>query len=375
MRIAVIHHTGVLENDYGFYVSDLLSEYAAWLGYEVQLLDDFLFRHKKTLPENAIIGIDVKATGSFGLRWWYNAKLPGILDKIKADVVVNLNGMCSTSAKQPQILAASDVSFFENDTKPKAAWKKLVLKNIITYSNAASSVFSYSQHAAGVIEKITGKQKSSIHIVPYSADKEYKVWQWHEKNLIKAEFAENKEFFVCTLDDKNDELWLLVLKAFSKFKKWQQSSMQLFLLPKHGIVPLKVIDKMGTYKYRDDVQMLDNLTEKEKSSLIGCAYALIHLPENDADLFPVAEALQCAVPVITFKTVSLDEYGTDTGLYISSIDHEVFGDAIIAVFKNEEERNQIVENAKAKAEEFKRDDIAKSLWEMIENAVKTKQPA
>ena len=371
MRIAVIHHISAVENDYGFYISDLLSEYATWLGYDVQLLEDFLFKNKKSLPENAIIGINVKAESSFGLRWWYSSRLPSILAQVKADVVVNLNGICNAAVKQPQVLAFSDVTFLENNALATTPWKKLVTKNIVSYARNASSVFTYSQHACGVIEKITGETKGSIHTIPYCTDKLYRVWEWHEKVLTKSEFTDSKEFFVAILDDKNEESWLTVLKAFSKFKKWQQSSMQFILLPKHEIAPLKVIDKMSTYKYKDDVQMLDGLSEKEKASLLGCAYAIIHLPANDADLMPVAEALQCATPIITSSgSVSLKEYGDNTGLSIANNDFELLGDAIINLFKNEELKTQMAENAKLQAAEVKRDEIAKSFWEIIESVVK-----
>jgi len=376
MRIAVIHHLSAVENDYGFYISDLLSEYAAWLEYDVQLWEDFLFIYKKGLPENAVIGINVKAEGSFGLRWWYSSKLPAILAQIKADVVVNLNGICSSAVKLPQVLAFSDAGFLQqsstghNQSKP-AAWQRLVTKNINTYAKAASAVFTYSQHAADVVAGLTGLPQNSIHTIPYCADKDYKAWEWHDKVLTKSEFTNGKEFFVCVLDDKDEERWLTVIKAFSIFKKWQQSTMQLLLLPKHEIVPLPILDKMGNYKYRDDVQMLDNLSGKEKSSLFGCAYAIIHLPAGDADLLPIAEALQCAVPAVTGPgSASLKEYGRSTNINIPSLTAEALGEAIIDIFKNEETKMQMGDAAKLQAAEINRDDIAKKLWELVESVIK-----
>jgi glycosyltransferase involved in cell wall biosynthesis len=369
MRIAVIHHTIALENDYGFYVSDLLSEFAAWIGYDVELVDDFIFKNKKSLPDNAVIGIDVKSTGAFGLRWWYSAKLPAILKNAGAEAVINLNCMLGTAVKLPQILAVPDISFLEDASKATAPWQKLALKNIIAYTNAASAVITYSAHAAGVIEKITGRQKSAIEIVPYTAGKQYKVWEWHEKVTVRTDFTDNKEFFVAILDDNKTNLWLTVLKAFSKFKKWQQSNMQLLLIPKNEHAHTKVLDKITTYKYKDDVQVLDGLTLKEKASVVGCAYAMVHLPSNDGDLQPIAEALQCATPVITVGSDSMNEYFAGNGILVASLDQEAIGDALIAVYKNEEERTKMIENAKARALDYERNKIARPLWALIERVV------
>ena len=51
--------------------------------------------------------------------------------------------------------------------------------------------------------------------------------------MIKAMQADNNEYFISILKDDNEEDFTLLLRAFSKFKKWQQSSMKLLLLPKY----------------------------------------------------------------------------------------------------------------------------------------------
>lgn len=366
MRIAVISHLNATENDYGFYLSDLIAEYAAWLEYDVQLLEDFLFYNKKSLAENAVIGIHVKATGTLRLRWWYSAKLPAILAQVQAHAVINLTGMYSKATKVPQLLAFTDVTFLQDAKKAKAAWQKMVAKNAAAWLQSAAASLTYSQHASSVLQAKSGNPKQ-LTVLPFSGNKDYKVWEWHDKVLTKSEFTSGKEYFICQLHDKNEDLWLTVLKAFSKFKKWQQSTMQLILLPKHDIVPLDIVVKLGNYKYRDDVQTPEGLIEKEKANLFGCAYAVIHIPLNDADLQPVADALQCGVPVITTATsTSLGEYGNDTGITVASADAELLGDAIITMFKNEELKTQMADNAKNQAEGIKRDDLAKALWELVE---------
>lgn len=365
MRIAVISHLNATENDYGFYLSDLIAEYGAWLGYDVQLLEDFLFYNKKSLAENAVIGIHVKANSSLRLRWWYSARLPAILAQIQAQVVINLTGIYCKATKVPQLLAFTDVTFITDVKNAKAAWQKMVFKNAATWLQSAAAV-TYSQHAAGILQAKAGNPRQ-LSIITFSGSKDHKVWEWHDKVLTKSEFTSGKEYFICVLDDKDEDLWLTVLKAFSKFKKWQQSTMQLILLPRHDIVPLNIVVKLGTYKYRDDVQTPEGLTEKEKANLFGCAYGVIHIPQNDADLQPVADALQCGVPVITTATsTSLKEYGHNTGITVASADPELLGDAIITLFKNEEQKTQMADNAKNQAEEIKRDDLAKTFWELVE---------
>ena len=131
-----------------------------------------------------------------------------------------------------------------------------------------------------------------------------------------------------------------------------------------------VLDKISTYKYKDDVQVLDGLTFKEKASLVACAYAMVHLPANDADLQPIAEALKCATPVITVETQTTQEYFGNIGILLAGFEHEPIGDALISLYKNEDQRSQMIENAKKQALAYNRDIIAKPFWELIEKLAK-----
>lgn len=370
MRIAIIHHTAVAENEYGYYLSDLLSEYAEWLGYEVELAGDFMLKNKKSLPENAVIGVIVRAKGKFGLQWWYKAKLPAILKKIGAEVVINLNGMPATTVKVPQVLAMPNVSFLENSGKASTPWQKLVLKNIVAHANSASKVITYSGYAITLVETRTGRLKNQTGVVPYSAAKEYKVIEWHEKVAVKGNFADNKEFFIGILDDNKPDLWVTALKAFSKFKKWQQSNMQLLLVPKNEYANPILLDKITTYKYKNDVKVLEALSTAEKASLVASAYSVIHLPANDADILPIFEAMQCGIPFITPESHAAKEFFAGCGILVAGFDHELLGDALIGMYKNEDERSRMIENAKANIVSFNRINIAKTFWELIEGVVK-----
>ncbi|RZL20409.1 MAG: hypothetical protein EOO96_25150, partial [Pedobacter sp.] len=87
---------------------------------------------------------------------------------------------------------------------------------------------------------------------------------------------------------------LILLRAFSLFKKRQKSAMQLMLLM-NGININDCITDFRLYKYRDDVKIIGNvLDDAGFPDLVGSCMAMIYLPGADGTGITLAEALQCA---------------------------------------------------------------------------------
>ena len=101
--------------------------------------------------------------------------------------------------------------------------------------------------------------KNKLQIIRFAAPENFRKFEWHEKIMIKAMQADNNDYFLSILNDDDEDNFTFLLHAFSKFKKWQQSSMKLLLLPKYEAFDKKIFEKLKTYKYREDVRLLENL--------------------------------------------------------------------------------------------------------------------
>jgi glycosyltransferase involved in cell wall biosynthesis len=133
--------------------------------------------------------------------------------------------------------------------------------------------------------------------------------------MVKAQHADNKEFFVAVIEDNAIDDFVLLLQAFSKFKKWQQSNMQLLVFPKYESLGEDIYEKHTTYKYRDDVRLLKDIEEKELAAIIASAHSFIHVSANRPQMLTIAVALQCSLPVISFQDEAVKEYAADAVLF------------------------------------------------------------
>ena len=70
----------------------------------------------------------------------------------------------------------------------------------------------------------------------------------------------------------------------------------------------QIHEKLKTYKYREDVRLLENLEETQLVPVVASAHSFIHISSAFADLMVLSIALKCALPVITDKNADIEEY-------------------------------------------------------------------
>lgn len=366
MRIAVLHHHEDLSNDYAAYISALLDDTAEENGYSVKDYEQLLRFREPLKGENALLHIIIPASKKFPLKYWYNAKLPRIIKKFGIQKVLCTYGI-STSSNVQQILLLPDKEVLSYNIK-MLVWQQYAAKLLQKNFEKAFAVLTYS--AATKEQLVTAfnidKQKTSR--LPFTVGELFTPMEWHEKLYIKSRFSENKEYFVAVLPDDDEKIFTELLKAFSKFKKWQQSNMELLLLPKEESFSSAIEKKLELYKYRSDVKLINDTDTKETSNIIATAYAMLHYPQKDSDLWPVAAALQCATPVIGFNYESIKEYCGEAALFAAEINYEAFGDQLIILYKDENLRNKMSEAALEKAKQYNRKEYAATLWQLLNQA-------
>ncbi|MFT4153885.1 glycosyltransferase [Parafilimonas sp.] len=362
MRIAVIEHAQ--GGDYTEYLFSLLEEKANQHNYQVKFWSNSVPVSQQHIGENAVIFISLNNHSSFFLNWLYQVKIPSIVKKIKAEVVVGLNGMACPRIKVPQLIAAGP-GFLKQDVQQPDKLMKFARNYFDVSQKTAAGILSYSNtKKPNQLLNIPEK----IQYLPFTAPTVFKTFEWHEKIMTKAQFADNKEYFISVIEDESLNDFVLLLKGFSRFKKWQQSNMQLIILPKYESFSAEVRNKLCTYKYRDDVQLLENAEEKEIPPLFASAHSFIHVAGHYPQLYILSIAMQCSLPVISFQNEDVKEYGGDGVLFCDEKTDESLGNSLIQLYKNENLHAQLKEAAGKQA--LSRNEYGDKLWQLLEVLVK-----
>jgi glycosyltransferase involved in cell wall biosynthesis len=169
------------------------------------------------------------------------------------------------------------------------------------------------------------------------------------------------------VEDDAEENFVMLLQAFSKFKKWQQSSMQLLVLPKNDSFAENIQQKFKTYKYRDDVRLLEELDESQLAPILASAYALVHV-SGQPDLMVLVTALRCALPVITYKHDEIKETVGDAALYAMEKNAEAISNCLIQLYKDENLHAQLRDAAKERGASQDRGECEMKLWKLMQTA-------
>lgn len=361
MRIAVVQHVGA--GYYSDYISSLLDEAALKFKYQIKTWSNSIPAFKQQIAENSVVYILIESNSLFALRWWYAVKLKSVLKKLKPGIILDLNGI-GIKNKLPQVIVLDQILLNKNN-KPLNTINKLALKNFQHTLNNTKTAITYSNEKAAILNKNKAKIKThTIHLTPPA---NFRKFEWHEKIMIKAMQSDNNEYFLSVLNDDVDDFTIL-LRGFSAFKKWQQSNMKLLLLPKYESFDEKIFEKLKTYKHRDDVKLLENLDEVALVSVFASAHSLIHFTSGFADLMVLSTALKCALPVITFKDAEIEEYMGDAAYYLENRSHEVLGNALINLYKDEKLQAQLKEAAEKQSISFNRENYKSELWQLLATA-------
>jgi glycosyltransferase involved in cell wall biosynthesis len=176
--------------------------------------------------------------------------------------------------------------------------------------------------------------------------------EWHNRLLTREKYTTGNDYFFYSGPIGADGKWQQVLHAFSKFKKWQQSSLWLVLtgavdpgysLEFHGL--------LDAYKYRQEVAWLNEVDAMEKKHLADAAFATLADGRRFAGRMDILHSFRAGIPVICEEHPLTQQFAGDAVLY-ADWKTPVLSQHMIDVYKKEELSNQLTEKGKQLAEQY-----------------------
>ncbi len=369
MRIAV--NAIFLQKDklegYGHYVKEVCSRMV-----QQHPEHEFIFVYDRPFNDAHILGPNVKsvvvkpaARHALSYKIWYDIKAPLALLSHEPDIWIQPYGFCSLTTKIPQLLIVHDLAFLHF---PKfISWHQRWYYQIFTkkFLNKASSIVTVSDYSKKDIIDHYQIKDEKIKVVKGAANTNFKSLTWQEREQAKEIFSGGKEFFLCIGGIHPRKNLMNLLKAFSLFKKWQHSNMKLLVVGRLAWQYEDLLEKLKTYKYREDVVLLGYLPDEQLFTITGAAYALVYPSFFEGFGLPIIEAMQCEVPVITSNTSSMPEIGGEAALYANPNDPDAIAKHMLHIYKDETLRGRLISAGSIQAANFNWDKAANELWEII----------
>ncbi len=177
---------------------------------------------------------------------------------------------------------------------------------------------------------------------------------------FREEHTSGKEYFFYSGSIDPEGQWERVLQAFSQFKKWQQSGLQLVLggIIEEGYQNI-FSEKLNAYKYRQDVITPNNAVENKK--LIAAAFAVLSAAASFDERMDVINAFVSRVPVIAHDAAISRDLCGESALYANFKDARNLSQQLISIYKNEGIFNHLAEKGRLLASRFSRQQMLDEL--------------
>jgi hypothetical protein len=304
--------------------------------------------------------------GSFGWRWWYDRQIPRMARLYRADMVMLTGGITAKLSGVPQCLWMPERAD-PGENGNGRLYPSIYRSRLAAGLQRAAVIFCFTGRDRDWLAGYRPGVEEKILVLPAAMEEDAGVkgpLADAEKEEIKRRYVRGKEYFLADLADAVDEDVINLLKAFSLFKKRQQSNMQLILTGEINGAGV-VRQRLETYKYREDVHWQEDRPTAEVRQLSRAAYAILLLFDGHTLGAPLLNAWAAGVPVIAADGSLLQEIAGDAALPAGAGDPASLAAQLMRIYKDENGRMDLIRRGLDRRGAYTRRGSIDALWEGI----------
>ncbi|CAN5735941.1 hypothetical protein BH11BAC4_BH11BAC4_25840 [soil metagenome] len=307
----------------------------------------FIFIFDKTYPPGLITQKNITALllppqikNPLLQHYWYNFKIPGLLNKYNADHFISNGPVCSLRTNIAQTMMLNDLSFLDKKNLYTAGEVRYIKKYFKKFIVKATTIAVTNQQVRNVLAGMYPLIIDKIRLIGYGIKDVSVLPEYEAQENSRNKYADGKSYFLAFITDVTIQHTIILLKAFSAFKKRQLSNMQLILLvsstQKEGFIP-----DFHLYKYRDDVKIIIPANGQEEQEIIAAAYTAVYLPAINMLETKGLTVLANNVPLLTIENDFCKSLYHEAALY-SPADEKKLAERMMLLYKDENLRNNLL---------------------------------
>jgi hypothetical protein len=299
--------------------------------------------HSAKMPINTYLSVNcsflrVKPNikNSLLLHYWYQFKLPILLRKEKIDLFVTEHHVLSSRSIVPQLMVIRNEFFVGDKKSANGIYLRYQQKNFAKFIQQASGIIAVNDWVAALIKKahpIVSQKTAVLHPL---LQESFAPMLWEQRDSVLNLYSNDIEYFYCYQNLYTQPHMILLLKAFSLFKKRMKSSLQLVILQSTQEEPVK---DFHLYKYRNDVHLHKAGDVAIEAAIAGAAFAGIFLQSDVlSDLSPM-HCIKAGTVAIVPNVENNQQVLGDTVLYVDD-GQQALADAMMLLYKDEDIKNK-----------------------------------
>lgn len=265
---------------------------------------------------------------------YYSKKVPLAYQGIKNSMQF-LNEMQDGALIHDLYVLSTDAQMGFWERYQEKRWLSKVIKS-------GNPVYVYTDFTRKKIQKAFPQLRTEIKVLPLGINDQLIPTDEDARDVVRYQFTQGDAYFLCTAPIHDSSNIIPLLKGFSLFKKRTNSNMKLVLSGVRGEFSAAILLALDTYKYRNDVILLDSLSAADQRDLLCSTYALVHPCRWERFGIPVLDALKAGVAVLTPEESSMSEIAGMAGMFFDEKDPTDIGEKLIRVYNDEQMRNEMI---------------------------------
>jgi glycosyltransferase involved in cell wall biosynthesis len=297
--------------------------------------------------------------------YWFEWRLPGLLNKINPDVFISTDGYLSLKSKVKSLAVIHDLNFVHNPSDlPLTShlyynyfFKKFALK--------AERLATVSEYSKKDIVDCYGIEQDKIDVVYNGYNSVYQPLNILGQEEVRKKVSDGFDYFafVGSLHPRKNVANMLL--AFDRMRSKSNKRTKFLIIGQKFFKTKDIENAFNSMKYRDDVHFLGHLSPIQLKDILASAIALVLVSKFEGFGIPIIEALKCDTPVIVSNLTSLPEITGNAGLYADPFSIDSITDVMLQMLENEDKRIELVRNGRVVCERFGWDKTASRLWDCI----------
>lgn len=282
-----------------------------------------------------------------------------------------MDGFTVLNTQTPTVTVVHDLAFEHFKDHVGGLVRKYYSYFVPLFAQKSNHLVAVSNFTKKDIVRLYDVPSEKIDIVYNAPKKEYQPISEEQKNILKKDITDGKDFFLYVGSIHPRKNIVNLLLAFDAFKRETKSDIKLVLIGRKAWKFDAVEQTLDTLSCKQDILFLGYLPSAEIATITASAIAMCYISLFEGFGIPIVEAQQAGTPVITSNVTSMPEVAGDAALLVNPNDTSDIAHAITRIYNEKSLRELLIQKGFENCKRFSWRQSAQQLWAVCEKVINT----
>jgi glycosyltransferase involved in cell wall biosynthesis len=296
-----------------------------------------------------------------------------LLKKEKVDVMHFTHFNAPIFYKGASIVTIHDLTLhFYPGKKMTSFYRRLAYQLVIrSVTKRAKKIIAVSENTKNDLAKILKIPADKATVIYEGVDESFnEAADENAKKEIAKKYGIIKPFLLYTGVWRSHKNLVNLIKAFSYLKKNADFDGQIVITGKEDPLYVEIRSTIKDLGLESDIVFTGMVPDSDLPVLYSAAKIYVFPSLYEGFGLPPLEAMACGTPVAASKAACIPEVcGQDNAVFFDPYDPVDMSDAILKIWLNEELRQKLIANGRARVKEFSWKKMAKDILEIYKSVV------